>query len=101
MANEEYKYGIDDLADYMKITPEFARAKLRTAGIKKTAGGKYGWKTKAECQELGDTLNTPKKPKKETAPAKAAKPAKPAKPVAKKSAPKKAAPAKKEVSAEA
>lgn len=57
MAKEEdYKFGVEDLADKLGIEPASARIKLRNAGIKKTPAGRYGWKTKEELAKVADEL---------------------------------------------
>ena len=50
-SNETFKYGIDDVADALKIKPASARVQLRSKGIKK-AGKSYGWNSKAEVEEV-------------------------------------------------
>lgn len=60
---DEYKYTVDDLADYLDIEPASARIKLRNAGVKKAPNGRYGWKTKTSMEEIGDELKSPAKKK--------------------------------------
>lgn len=49
--DEEFKFGINQLADALKIKPASARVQLRDGKIKK-AGKSYGWNTKAELDEV-------------------------------------------------
>jgi len=69
---DAYKFTVDDLADALGIEPASARIKLRNAEIEKAPTGRYGWKTKADMQEVIDELKPEKKaaPKKEAAKAK-------------------------------
>ena len=53
--NDTPKYGIAELAEAMGVEPASARVKLRAAGIEKN-GGRYGWDTKAELQEVVSKL---------------------------------------------
>jgi len=76
---DEYRFGVEDLADELGIEPASARIKLRNANIKKAPTGRYGWKTKAEVAELAEKLGSKKekaapkgKAKEEAAPAKKA-----------------------------
>lgn len=48
---EEFKFGINHLAEALKIKPASARVQLRDGKIKK-AGKSYGWNTKAELDEV-------------------------------------------------
>lgn len=78
---DDFKFGIEDMADFLGIEPASVRIKLRNAKIaKKAAGGtRYGWKTKGDMESDGKTLKETKAaaPKKEAkAPKKAEKPAK-------------------------
>ena len=57
---DEYKFGVEDLADALDIEPASARIKLRNANIKKASNGRYGWKTKADLQEVVDKLKRTK-----------------------------------------
>jgi len=57
------KYSINDLSEKLNLTPASTRIKLRKAGIEKV-GGRYGWETKAELNEVADTLNAQKEEKK-------------------------------------
>lgn len=57
MAKEEdYKFGVEDLADKLGIEPASARIKLRNANVKKAPHGRYGWKTKEELAKVADEL---------------------------------------------
>lgn len=70
-SGDDFKFGVDDLADALDIEPASARIKLRNANIKKAPTGRYGWKTKADLQEVVDKLKkAPAKEKKEEKPAK-------------------------------
>ncbi len=62
--DEGLKYGINDLADLLDIEPASVRVKLRAKGIKKV-GGRYGWETKAELQEVAAELKSAKEEKPE------------------------------------
>jgi superfamily II DNA or RNA helicase len=53
------KYGIKDLAEMLGITPASTRVKLRTHKVEKR-GGRYGWDTKAELQEVADKVKSTK-----------------------------------------
>ena len=64
---DEYKFGVEDLADALDIEPASARIKLRNANIKKAANGRYGWKTKADLQEVVDKLKSKAPAKKKEA----------------------------------
>lgn len=55
----QMKYGIKDLADELGISPASARVKLRNHDIEKV-GGRYGWNTKAEMDEVIDTISSKK-----------------------------------------
>lgn len=64
---EAPKYAITDLADALDITPAAARVKLRANKIAKN-GGRYGWDSKAELNEIVNLLKAAKKtPKKKAA----------------------------------
>ena len=61
---EAPKYSITDLAEALDITPAAARVKLRQNKVEKN-GGRYGWDSKAELNEVVTLLkSTPKKSKK-------------------------------------
>lgn len=53
------KYGITELSDALGIAPASARTKLRNHKIEKS-GGRYGWDTKAEMDEVIDTIKSKK-----------------------------------------
>jgi SNF2 family DNA or RNA helicase len=53
----ELKYGITEIADAMGIAPASVRVKLRKNNIEKV-GGRYGWNTKAEMNEVIDAIKT-------------------------------------------
>jgi len=57
--NPPKKYTITDLADKLGISPASARAKLRNHDIEK-AGGRYGWDTLAEMDEVIDIISSKK-----------------------------------------
>lgn len=73
---DDFKFGIEDMADHLGIEPASVRIKLRNANIaKKAAGGtRYGWKTKSDLEADGKVLKDTK-----AAPAKKEKAEKPAK----------------------
>lgn len=64
---EDFKYGVDDVAEGLGIKPASARVQLRNNNIKK-AGKSYGWNSKAEVEEVikklggAKTKAEPKKP---------------------------------------
>lgn len=62
MAKEakEMKFGIEDLADKLNIEPASVRIKLRNAGIKKAATGRYGWETKDDLAAVAEKLKATK-----------------------------------------
>jgi len=60
---EAPKYDINDLAEALDITPAACRVKLRSKKVAKN-GGRYGWETKAEFNEVVSLLKTAKKAKK-------------------------------------
>lgn len=66
---ESFKYGIEDLADKLKIKPASARVQLRSKNIKK-AGKSYGWNSQAELDEVVKKLQ-PKDKADKKAPVKA------------------------------
>lgn len=70
--DEDYKFGVEDLADKLGIEAASARIKLRNANVKKASTGRYGWKTKADMEKVAEELKSAKAPAKKTA----AKPAK-------------------------
>lgn len=51
------KYGITDLAEVLGIAPASVRVKLRANGVEKV-GGRYGWDTKAELNEVADAIRS-------------------------------------------
>lgn len=51
------KYTITDLAKKLNIEPASVRVKLRKHGIEKV-GGRYGWATMAELDEIAKRLKT-------------------------------------------
>lgn len=59
--DDAYKFGVEDLADLLDIEPASVRIKLRNAGVKKASTGRYGWKTKADLQEVADEIGKPVK----------------------------------------
>lgn len=62
---DEFKFGVEDVADKLGIEPASARIKLRNAKVKKLNGNKYGWKTKADLDEVVSKLkDTPAAPAK-------------------------------------
>lgn len=66
--SDEYKFGVEDLADKLGIEGASVRIKLRNAKIKKADNGRYGWKTKSELDEVAAKLKETK-----AAPAKSTK----------------------------
>jgi len=56
------KYGINEMSEAMGVAPAGVRVKLRNADIEKV-GGRYGWETKAEMNEVIDAIKS--KPKKD------------------------------------
>jgi SNF2 family DNA or RNA helicase len=54
------KYGIAELAEALGVGPASARVKLRSAKIAKV-GGRYGWNTKAEMNEVVDKIKSKEK----------------------------------------
>jgi len=62
--SEEFKYGVEDVADILDKEPATVRLKLRALGIRKNNGNQYGWKTKAEVQEIADRIEEKKSAKK-------------------------------------
>lgn len=58
----DMKYGINELSDALGIAPTSARVKLRKHKIEKV-GGRYGWNTKAEMNEVIDIISA--KPEKD------------------------------------
>lgn len=50
-ATQEFKYGVQDIADELGIKPASVRVQLRNKGIEK-AGKAYGWNTKSELKEV-------------------------------------------------
>ena len=54
-AKETPRFGINDLAELMGIEPASVRVKLRSKKVKKT-GGRYGWNTKTELEEVSKQL---------------------------------------------
>lgn len=54
---QEFKYGVQDIADKLGIKPASVRVQLRNKGIEK-AGKSYGWDTKSELNEVIDQLKT-------------------------------------------
>lgn len=66
-APEEFKYGVDDVADALGIKPASARVQLRNNNIEK-AGKSYGWNSKSEVEEVVKKLkgDAPKKAEKKT-----------------------------------
>jgi SNF2 family DNA or RNA helicase len=50
------KYGITELSEALGVAPASARVKLRKADVEKADGGRYGWDTKAEMNEVIDLL---------------------------------------------
>lgn len=62
----ETKYGITDLCAALGVEPASARVKLRAAKIEKV-GGRYGWNTKAEMNEVLDKIKAKSKAAKKKA----------------------------------
>jgi hypothetical protein len=58
--SDEFKFGVEDLADKLGIEPASARIKLRNAGVKKLNGNSYGWKTKADLDAIVEKLKAEK-----------------------------------------
>lgn len=56
----EMKYGIAELATALGVEQAGARAKLRQAKVEKV-GGRYGWNTKVEMNEVIDKIKAMKK----------------------------------------
>ena len=69
---EEFKYGVDQLADELGILGTSVRVALRKHNIKKAASNKYGWNNQAEFKEVVSKLKAAgeKAPGKKAAPAK-------------------------------
>lgn len=73
VAEREFKFGVEDIADELGIKPASVRVQLRNKGIEK-AGKSYGWNSKSELREVIDQIRsgssdededeTPKKAKK-------------------------------------
>lgn len=55
-ATEDFKYGVEDLADALGIKPASARVQLRNNNIEK-AGKSYGWNSKSELEEVVKQLS--------------------------------------------
>lgn len=53
------KYGIAELSEALSIAPASVRVKLRQHNIEKV-GGRYGWDTKAEMDDVIDTIKSKK-----------------------------------------
>jgi hypothetical protein len=70
-ATEEYKYGVDELAEQLGILGTSVRVALRKHNVKK-AGSKYGWNNQADFKEVVAKLKAAgeKAPGKKAAPAK-------------------------------
>jgi hypothetical protein len=70
-AGEEFKYGVDELAEQLGILGTSVRVALRKHNIKKP-GNKYGWNNQAEFKEVVNKLKAAgeKAPGKKAAPAK-------------------------------
>lgn len=73
---EDFKYGVEDLAEKLGIQAASTRVQLRKHKIKK-AGRAYGWNTMTEVAAIADQIQSgpkvEKKAAKKTAPKKAAK----------------------------
>lgn len=54
---QEFKYGVQDIADELGIKPASVRVQLRNKGIEK-AGKSYGWNSKSELKEVIAQLKT-------------------------------------------
>lgn len=71
---EEFKYGIEALADALGVDTATARRKLRSSKSKKASNGKWAWKTKGEVDALVSELKSEKQtPAKKEKPEKAEK----------------------------
>ena len=51
VAEREFEFGVEDLAEELGIKPASVRVQLRNKGIEK-AGKAYGWDTKKELKEV-------------------------------------------------
>lgn len=60
---EDFKYGIEDVAEELGIKPASARVQLRKYNIKR-AGKSYGWNSKTEVDEVVKKLKSDEKPAK-------------------------------------
>lgn len=56
----EMKYGITELSEALGVQPASARVQLRKADIEKV-GGRYGWNSKSEMNEVIDIIRANKK----------------------------------------
>ncbi len=81
-AEREFKFGVEELAEKLGIKAASVRVQLRNKGVDK-AGKSYGWNTKAELQEVVDTIRAEADEKPAAKKAKPAAKAKKAKPAAK------------------
>ena len=63
---EEFKYGVNDLADALDIEAASVRVKLRSAGIEK-AGRSYGWNSQKEFDRVVKELKAVKSAPREKA----------------------------------
>jgi hypothetical protein len=59
VAEREFKFGVDDIAEALDIKPASVRVQLRNKGIEK-AGKSYGWNSKADLKEVIDQLKAAK-----------------------------------------
>ena len=71
-AAQEFKYGVNELAELLGIQPASVRVRLRNRGINRS-GAAYGWNTKAALQEVVDVLAKAEKAEKPEKPAKKVK----------------------------
>lgn len=62
---EEFKYGIEDLANAMGVKPASARVQLRNNNIKK-ASKSYGWNSKTDLEEVVKKIQGNTKPEKKS-----------------------------------
>lgn len=69
VAEREFKYGVEYIAEELGIKPASVRVQLRNKGIDK-AGKSYGWNSKTDIKEVIDQLKTEKPAKEDDKPAK-------------------------------
>lgn len=59
---ETFKYGVEDIANALKIKPASARIQLRKGNIEK-AGKSYGWNSKTDVDAVVKKLQASSEPK--------------------------------------